>query len=352
MSNDDDVRIAELCLDYGRVKEARRILTDLQRRGPADPQVLRLAAQASLADGAGRAALEHARKAVALEPESDWGWRLVSAAAAHNGDRDESKSAAATALRLDPSNWANHAQKVYSDIRGRRVPDDTWNEVTEAMRLNPDGIGPVLLAARLAASLGYLDESKTFYRQVLKKEATHPEAKTMLAHLTMEKNQMAEATLAYLDLDDQGSGGRALSRSLRRVVLRTLEWVNGILLVALILIGLLAILGSTAHEALLSAHIGEVVVFAATLGGLGLAWRAYRRGLGDRAGTFLRSLPAASPSLVVLAVMQAVVLVAATVVVLLLVVPIAGAVLAVASIIAAGLVFLALIYAGLLHTTL
>lgn len=351
--DDDDLMIAGLCLELGRPREARRILAVLLDADPADPVALRLMARACLDQNATRAALEWARKSVEIDPDDDWGWRLVSAAASANRDYDEARAASTRARELAPEVWLNHAQRVQVDLNATvwTVTDETWDAAHEAMRLAPEEPGAFLVGASLARSRGFLDGAASFAQEALRLDPDNEAAKHFLATIRLESNDMAGATVSFLELADEAPGSRRRATGLRRAVLRTLEWVNGILLVALLVIGLLAIIDYTTPS---SAGVDRALIaltLVLALGGLGLAWRAYRRGLGEHSRDLFLRLRSVAPSLVVLVGLQAAILLAMVVLVIALVVAAGplGAVLAIAAIGAAGLMFASLAYAGVLH---
>ncbi|WP_157887612.1 hypothetical protein [Frondihabitans sp. PAMC 28766] len=352
--DDDDVTIAQLCLDLGRPKEAHRILTKLTGQGDVSHATVLLMAEASLQVRATRASLEWARKAVQADPSNEWAWRLVAASASRNRDHHEALKAALTAIDLAPGNWVTHAQRVEVDIENNRVTEDTWDAAQEAVALAPNEPGALLVSARLAHSKGFIDGAETFYREVLRLDPAHAYAKRQLAQVKLDSNKLGDATAAFAEMLAENPGSRIIARRLRRAVLRSLDWVNGILLSGLMLVGLIAAMsiGSSHLSGGVRGAIAGVGVLMIV--GLALAWRRYRRGLGQGGSDFLRRLPRLSPGLVVLAAFQAVVLLSTVVLIVLLVasVPGLGAVLAGAAIIASALVFVCLVYAGVMRAVM
>ncbi|RKR74099.1 tetratricopeptide repeat protein [Frondihabitans australicus] len=353
--DDDDVRIAQLCLDLGKAREARTILTRVIAAGDDTPTTALLMAQACFATRATREGLDFARRAVGRDPENAWGWRLLAANAAANRDHDIAFAAVLRAIELDPDNWRTHAERVEVDMACKRAHEDTWDSAQRAVELAGDEAGPFLTSARLARYNGHLDGAKMFYREALKRDPGNSEATHGIARARLDSNDMAGATVAFSDMLARNPRSRSASRSLRRAVLRTLEWVTGILLVGLIVVGMLAILGDVDHGAAVVKAL-LAVTLALILAGLVFAFDRYRRGLGEGGPEFLRSLPRLSPGLMVLAALQALVLVCGILLVVTLIAGHGGGGLglttAVAAIGASGGIVACLLYTGVFRAAL
>jgi tetratricopeptide (TPR) repeat protein len=98
----------EALIDLGRLDEARRLLVTVLAGDPMAAAALRLLAFCDYQRGDGPAAPEAADRAIAAEPENEWGHRLRAWALLLLGEPDAAMSAALETVRLEPEGWAGH----------------------------------------------------------------------------------------------------------------------------------------------------------------------------------------------------------------------------------------------------
>lgn len=350
-----DLDTALQLLDDGRPAAARPILEAIAKQQPGNAAVAALLAEVCLTLRAHQAATTWATTATTLAPENDEAWRSLAIARTWSRDHAGARRAADRATEIAPANWRNHVTIAAVDSMSRQtVTDATWAAATEAIRLAPDELEPYLVAADIATRQGHADAADKFYDQALVLAPDSVSIRRRRLTAQADAGKSAEAAAGLLDLLDAGAApDAAMVRALSRTGLRLLEGVNAILLVALLLVGVVAAfsLGSSGLNP--AERVGEAVVLVAAAVVLVVAWSRYRGRLQHRSVPFLRALASWSPVLVVLASMQGIALLALVVVVVLLVAALhgAGAVLAVASLVALGLLVVALLVAGVARAT-
>ncbi|WP_203960130.1 tetratricopeptide repeat protein [Actinocatenispora thailandica] len=162
---------AEQLLTDHRADEASVPLRELAGRQPGDARTwLRLAA-ALLAGNGGAAADAEARdaaeRAVALDPSSAIGYRMLSEAALRMGDRDAALDTMRAAVSAAPDSWVTHLDLAAALIERPGGGREAWQLAKRAASIAPERAEPHVLLGDLALRAGDMDKAAAGYADAL-----------------------------------------------------------------------------------------------------------------------------------------------------------------------------------------
>jgi cytochrome c-type biogenesis protein CcmH/NrfG len=162
---------AEQLLKDHRADEASVPLRELARRQPGDARTwLRLAAALLAGDGGAAADAEArgaAERAVALDPASAIGYRMLSEAALRLGDRDAALDTMRAAVSAAPDSWVTHLDLAAALIERPGGGVEAWQLAKRAASIAPERAEPHVLLGDLALRAGDMDKAAAGYADAL-----------------------------------------------------------------------------------------------------------------------------------------------------------------------------------------
>lgn len=177
---------ADTLIDLGRPGEAISILAAALATDPSSPDLLRQLARAQLAGDDEPAALATAQRAVAADPESEWGYRILSLAFTGVGDLQNAELAAAEAQRLAPALWQTHARRAIASAQGGHFAEG-MAAAHEAVRLAPDEADAHFAMGYTAMQAGRADIAEQAYLHTLALRPDHATAMNNLSIIRMRQ---------------------------------------------------------------------------------------------------------------------------------------------------------------------
>jgi Flp pilus assembly protein TadD len=140
--SDPTVDQARMLLEARLFERARDLARSRLATAPSDPDAHLVAAAACFELGDGRACAEHAAAAIAADPRSAEGHRLLALALARTRDFDRARAVAAYAAELDPQWWTTHALVAIVELESPHPRLDlALRAAQEAVRLGPQEAG-------------------------------------------------------------------------------------------------------------------------------------------------------------------------------------------------------------------
>ena len=174
-------------LDLRRWAESLDRVGPLLAEDPDDVHLLGLRAQALLGLERPDEALRDGNRMVAVAPEDEWGHRICSVALGDLGLHEEATAAAATSVRLAPSQWRTHARYAGAAAALPHRMRDAEAAAGRAVQLAPHGADVHVLAAQIASVQRRDDDARAGFRRALALEPSHPDAMTGLARLGSQR---------------------------------------------------------------------------------------------------------------------------------------------------------------------
>jgi len=165
-----------------RFAEAYEICTELRRRRPQDPAVLRNLA--SMARGLGRLdlALGHADELVAVDPDDGRAHSLRAIVLRDERRYEEAIAAADRALAADRPDPVAHLVRATALVQLRRF-DEALAACTDAEAALPDSLDPLVTRAGILVAIGRTEEAKAAVERVLERDPDHAWARQARAAL-------------------------------------------------------------------------------------------------------------------------------------------------------------------------
>lgn len=205
------------------------------------------------------AALDAARKAVDLDPGTDWGYRLASLSFERLGRDAEAVAAAEEAVRLAPGSWA---ARLRLGAALRRVPGrwrESWAQAARAVRYAPEEPDAHVLVGDLALLRGEHKRAETAYRNALRRLEDHPGARINLGltFLRWERPRGHHDPAWPIDPRETGRARRALEVWSRQTRI--------LLAMAFVVVGVVAFGFGLVTEAKIGGGAMPLVVLAITL---------------------------------------------------------------------------------------
>ncbi|HEY4268924.1 MAG TPA: tetratricopeptide repeat protein [Galbitalea sp.] len=291
MSALDAASQARVYLDTNRPAQAITALGQALADQPDAPELLQLLAQAHLAADSGRQgatdAIAAATKALALDPDDPFPWRILSIAYTRLGSHAQSREAARTSRQLAPWLWVSHTIVAHADASAHAISTDTANSMAEALRLAPGEAEVHFAAGRVADASRDTGAAADHYREALSLDPTHAGARNNLAVIDMRNGNAGSAAAGFVGILARDPNSALALYNLRVAAGRSLRVVNIVLWVAVVIVNGV---GRGPATGTTDKTISVIVALLATACILGyVLW--VRRRAGAYFSRFVRSIP-------------------------------------------------------------
>ncbi|MEA9986762.1 MULTISPECIES: tetratricopeptide repeat protein [Subtercola] len=196
-------RVLELAAAYvsaGRHREALALLGPYLAGHADSERALCLASQAALGSGDPERALRAAERALQLNPENEWSWRLVASALAKLGRFDDAREASSVAQGLAPASWLAHLSLAQVDVFAQCITPDGDAAAIEAVRLAPLEPDAHFMSANVALAKNDLQGAESAYRTTLRLNPQHTAARNNLSVVMLRSGRAADAAGGFLDV--------------------------------------------------------------------------------------------------------------------------------------------------------
>ena len=301
----EEVARAQAMLSVGRPAEAAAVLSRLVASNPGNGRLFCMLASAQLGLRQNEQALDSARQAVALLPESDWAHRLVSLALVRLSQPEAAEQAARQAVRLAPGNWQSYSSLAQAKL-AQTDSKGAAEAAAEARRLAPGEASVYVLSGRAALAAGNRREARTYQEQALAINPAHSEAMNELGRIASRWPVSPSAVRHFLQAARATPGDGAYGRNIEITVRNSIGKIIYFASFATYLLLLLAMLGAS-HRMDTVAGLAAVAVISPLLA----AWQLSRmprevRPLFRRRLVVLALLLAYAPIVVALVVVAAI----------------------------------------------
>lgn len=200
---------ARALIQLGRYDQAVLAARDGLAAQPDDPALMLLLAVALSEADPGRGALDVAKRAVALQPESVVAHRTLGWLLFKNG-RGKAADHLVHAISLDPHDVTAHvlraemllvqAQRAAGSKRvSRRFATEAETHAAEVMRLNPAAAAGRLLHAKACLIRGEAADSEAWARKALSLESGHPGGHRILGLVAQLRGETQAAADHFLE---------------------------------------------------------------------------------------------------------------------------------------------------------
>jgi Flp pilus assembly protein TadD len=291
VSSLDAASEARVYLDTNRPSQALRSLGEALAGQPDDPELLHLLAQAHLAADPGRQgatdAIAAATKAIALDAEDPFPWRILSIAYTRLGLHTQSREAARTSRQLAPWLWVSHTIVAHADASAHAISIDTTQSLSEAMRLAPGEAEVHFAAGRVADAARDTTAAAGHYREALSLDPTHAGARNNLAVIDMRNGNAGRAAAGFVGILAQDPNSTLALYNLRVAAGRSLRVVNIVLWVAVVIVNGVGRGPATGPADKIVSVVVAILAAACVLGYV--LW--VRRRAGAYFSRFVRSIP-------------------------------------------------------------
>jgi tetratricopeptide (TPR) repeat protein len=221
MDHEGGLQRVQAFIDLGRLDEARRLLFAILAADPNAVAALRLMAVCHTQAGDGDAALDAADRAVAAEPEDEWGHRLRASALLLLG-RPRDAMAARQAIQLEPGNWAGHLLLgVAAAPEHRRV---SWAAFRRAGALAPMEAEVPFVRGQVLLALGANWRARRAYREAIRIDPQHAGALEGLAAIAMWEGRPGQSLRYVRSAAAAAPGTVAAADYLDRALVGLLGW--------------------------------------------------------------------------------------------------------------------------------
>jgi Flp pilus assembly protein TadD len=193
VSEPREIPRARALIDAERWSDALAILVPHVATEPGDAQAWCLIAQSHLGLGRSDAALQAAKTARTLTPESEWAHRLCSVAYMRRGLFAEARRAAEESMRLEPDLWVTHRQRAEVDIQANAITHVTWDAARRAVELAPQESDAHTTVGRLALATGANDMATKAFREALRLDPQSATARNNLAVVHLRRKRLGSA---------------------------------------------------------------------------------------------------------------------------------------------------------------
>lgn len=163
-----------------KIKDAVKTYTDLESIAPEDGLANKVSAYVQMKDS--NKALEEARRAVTLRPNSAFGHSLVASVYASQGDLARAIQSVRDGLRVEPGN-IRVSMQLGEYLARSGNSDAAMNEYTKILRSKPDYVAALFAQGALLESGGKKKEAVAKYQQLLQKSDNYVPALNNLAYL-------------------------------------------------------------------------------------------------------------------------------------------------------------------------
>lgn len=291
MSSLDAASEARIYLDANRPREALRSLSQALADTPDAPDLLHLLAQAHLAADSGKQgatdAVAAATRAIALDAEDPFPWRILSIAYTRLGWHTKSREAARTSQQLAPWLWVSHTIVAHADASAHAIGVETTQSLAEAMRLGPGEAEVHFAAGRVADASRDMARAAEHYREALSLDPTHAGARNNLAVIDMRNGNAGRAAAGFVGILAQDPNSALALYNLRVAAGRALRVVNIVLWIAVVVVNGVGRGPTTAPTDKTISMIVAILAAGSVLGYV--LW--VRRRAGAYFSRFVRSIP-------------------------------------------------------------
>jgi tetratricopeptide (TPR) repeat protein len=253
---------AETLLGLGRPAEARAHVVDVLAVDPRNATALRQLARCQAAIGELDDALTTARRAIAAEPESEHGHRVLSHVLLKRRDFPAAVTAAQQALRLAPDNWRGHLSLVEAL---RRIDGPSAYEAAgRLVELAPHEPDAHIAYGSAAAAGGDRATARQSFERALTLDPNNATARNNLAVLDMREKAWRRALAGF-----RASQRMDPTQQLARTNLdRLIRIVTGLLADGMLVTGLPVILVRTgiSRFGYMMAGLGLLALWAVLVG--------------------------------------------------------------------------------------
>lgn len=157
-----------------------------------------LAAQCLLGLGQWPRCIEAARAAIALDPRSEWAYRLAAAALAEQERYPEARHYADQAVRLAPNQWQTHQQRAAIDADADEVDELSEAAARRAVELGPDQPSAHMTLGVVELRRKRYKTAAASFRQVLALEPDNPGARNNLAITQLRRRRFISAASHFV----------------------------------------------------------------------------------------------------------------------------------------------------------
>ncbi len=213
-------------LELRRPAEALEVISRQLASSPHDGKALLAASVASRQVGQFGAAVDFARRALAVIPHMDAPYAALAAALMASSRPEEAVDAAYRAVQMDPQNWINHVRYSECLLALPHGRDRAWEAAQYAVRLAPQEAAVHLQIAAVASQGGRskhnLDIAERALAEAARLSPTDPRLHYEMAQVRFVGSRDAEALDSVanaLASDPTGFGVDGLAIA-RRLVLR------------------------------------------------------------------------------------------------------------------------------------
>ena len=189
-------RIAEIYMQQGRDREAIRRLDDLLARRPKNTTALMAKARLRLAQHDVDAALEPARVAVTVDPNSLPARLNLARVHVGRGVLDDAVKAYSDALALEPTNVPAHLELARVQLAAGRVKE-ALQLAERALDLEPDSVDAQLVRAEALADADRSKEADTVLHELGERYDDSADVQTQLGSLYASRDRTGPARQAY-----------------------------------------------------------------------------------------------------------------------------------------------------------
>ncbi len=182
----------ETLLDLGRAQDARQLLLPLIATDGASADVWCHLARADLALGSWHWAQQAADRAIAADPDGEWGYRLRSRALSELHQHDAAITSAERAVALAPLLWITHVQLSEVLSAQGQGYGRAQQEAQRAVELAPHVASTHLALGIALAGLGDADQSAVEYERALELDPGNAAAMNNLGVLALRRRGGAD----------------------------------------------------------------------------------------------------------------------------------------------------------------
>lgn len=184
---------ARVLADGERWDDALVTLRQHLTSAPDDAQALRLVAQCELGLQRPAPARRAAERSLAVDPDSEWGHRLLAIALRRDARYEEARRAIEEAIRLAPDSWRGYRERAEIDICDEFVSSRTWADARRAVELAPDEPIAQQTLGRLALVQKQNRVAVRAFREALRLDPQDATARNNLAVAQLRRRRLASA---------------------------------------------------------------------------------------------------------------------------------------------------------------
>ncbi len=193
---------AQKLIEVNRFSEAIPVLTKAITEAPQDYDAMCNLSFCFCQLEENNKCLEYAEKAIAIDPASEWAYRLKSIMLARKGHRKASLEFAQKAVSVEPDNELAVGNLVYAYLNTDRLVEA--REIAEQrLELSPDSEESHYLFGLVEKSFQNYPEAEKWFRQALEIAPNFAEARNMLAFTILKQSDRGE-TQEIQELETRG----------------------------------------------------------------------------------------------------------------------------------------------------